>query len=58
MPAPLRLNSEVKVTFMNCRSDQKKKRKKEREKKLHTHTNTHTHTHTHPKREIQNGKFK
>lgn len=39
----LGLNSKVKVTFMICRSDQKKK---EREKKPHTHT------------EIQNGKFK
>lgn len=44
MPASVRLNSKVKVTFMNCRSDQGKKEREE--------TTTHTHT------EIQNGKFK
>ena len=34
MPASLRLNSKVKVTFMNCRSDQKKREREE--------TTTHT----------------
>lgn len=44
MPGPLKIDSKVKVTFTNCRSDQKKKgRKKE---------TTHTHT------EMQTGKFK
>ena len=37
MPASVRLKSKVKVTFMNCRSDQGKKREK---KPPHTHTHT------------------
>lgn len=36
---PLRLNSKVKVTFMNCRSDQKKI---EREETTRAHTYIHT----------------
>lgn len=36
MPLPLRLSSKVRVTFMNCRSDQKKRDKET----IHTHTHT------------------